>query len=234
MGWNGAGGWVMTSQERQLKRSRTVCSTFHWRGITSSVSVTSSPSLESLPPQHGQALGAGSTTRSRGRCPGRGARTGLRAGGARRSAVGFLGAGFSAAVAASLAAVTNSSSCSSNWSISLRPRSEEAPNLSCLSLAISNFRCSTNVSAPEARASAWRRATCSAANATRRASISSGMLSGADITPGLNHAPRRVASTIRRPAGAKCVADYASRCRPAYRPTATPRWPPRHRPVQAR
>lgn len=57
---------------------------------------------------------------------------GLRVGGAGRSAVGFLGVEFSVAVAASLAAVTNSSSCNSNWSISLRPRSEEAPNLSCL------------------------------------------------------------------------------------------------------
>ena len=68
----------LTSQERQLKRSRTVCTTFHWRGITLSVSVISSPSLESLPPQQAQALGAGTTTRSRGKCAGRGARTGLR------------------------------------------------------------------------------------------------------------------------------------------------------------
>ncbi len=49
--------------------SRTVWITFHWRGTSSSVSVTSSPSFASLAePQHGQEVGAGrSTTRSRGR-----------------------------------------------------------------------------------------------------------------------------------------------------------------------
>ena len=78
MGWNGAGGWVTLSQARQEKRSRTVCTTFQCRGTTSSVSVTSSPSLASLPPQHGQAIGAGITTRSRGRWAGNGPRTGLR------------------------------------------------------------------------------------------------------------------------------------------------------------
>ena len=76
--WNGAGGWVIFSQARQVNFSRTVWITFHCRGTTSSVSVTSSPSLTSLPPQHGQAEGAGMTTRSRGRCAGNGARTGLR------------------------------------------------------------------------------------------------------------------------------------------------------------
>ncbi len=66
--WNGAGGWVTASQARQANRSRTVWITFHRRGITSSVSVTSSPSLDSRSdPQHGQLAGAGMTTRSRGR-----------------------------------------------------------------------------------------------------------------------------------------------------------------------
>jgi hypothetical protein len=50
---------------RQLNFSRTVWITFHCRGTTSSVSVTSSPSFTSLPPQAGQAHGAGMTTRSR-------------------------------------------------------------------------------------------------------------------------------------------------------------------------
>ena len=77
MTWNGAGGWVILSQRRQVNFSRTVWITFHCRGTTSSVSVMSSPSLASLPPQHGQALGAGITTRSRGRCAGNGARTGF-------------------------------------------------------------------------------------------------------------------------------------------------------------
>ena len=49
MAWCGAGGWVMASQTRQLNFSRTVCTTFHCLGTTSSVSVTSSPSLTRSP-----------------------------------------------------------------------------------------------------------------------------------------------------------------------------------------
>ena len=45
--WNGAGGWLIFSQSRQENFSRTVSITFHWRGTTSSVRVTSSPSLRS-------------------------------------------------------------------------------------------------------------------------------------------------------------------------------------------
>ena len=79
VGWNGAGGWLIFSQSRQVNFSRTVWITFHWRGITSSVSVTSSPIFESFcEPQHSQALGAGTTTRSRGRCSGNGLRDGRR------------------------------------------------------------------------------------------------------------------------------------------------------------
>jgi hypothetical protein len=66
--WNGAGGCVILSHSRHENFSRTVWTTFHWRGITSSVSVTSSPSFVSFrDPQHGQLSGAGTTTRSRGR-----------------------------------------------------------------------------------------------------------------------------------------------------------------------
>ena len=43
MVWNGAGGWLIFSHDRQVNFSRTVWITFHWRGMTSSVSVTSSP-----------------------------------------------------------------------------------------------------------------------------------------------------------------------------------------------
>jgi hypothetical protein len=68
---------VIASQLRQLYFSRTVWITFQRRGTTSSVSVTLSPSFDSLPPQQGQADGLGSTTRSRGRCAGSGPRTGL-------------------------------------------------------------------------------------------------------------------------------------------------------------
>jgi len=63
------------SHDRQVNFSRTVWITFHCRGTTSNVSVMSSPSLDSLPPQAGHAQGAGPTTRSRGRCAGNGART---------------------------------------------------------------------------------------------------------------------------------------------------------------
>ena len=59
--WCGAGGCVMASQARQLNFSRTVCTTFHCLGTTSSVSVTSSPGFtRAAPPQQGQASGEGS------------------------------------------------------------------------------------------------------------------------------------------------------------------------------
>ena len=58
--WNGAGGWLIFSQARQVNFSRTVWITFHCRGITSRVSVTSSPSrLSFSEPQQGQAFGFG-------------------------------------------------------------------------------------------------------------------------------------------------------------------------------
>ena len=75
--WKGAGGCVIVSQSRHENRSRTVWMTFQRRGITSRVSVTSSPSFDSLvDPQQGQVCGAAMTTRSRGRCSGNGWREG--------------------------------------------------------------------------------------------------------------------------------------------------------------
>src|SRR5690606_27372119 len=119
--WNGAGGWVIASQSRQENFSRTVWTTFHWRGITSSVSVTSSPSFDNRAPPHaGQAQGAGITTRSRGRCSGKA----LRAGRLRSNAatpVVFAAAAW-AASSSSLALASSSSSCSSSWSSSRRLR----------------------------------------------------------------------------------------------------------------
>ena len=50
---------MIASQARQENFSRTCWITFHWRGMSSSVSVTSSPILRNVPPQHGQADGAG-------------------------------------------------------------------------------------------------------------------------------------------------------------------------------
>ena len=59
IGCEGAGGWLIASQERQLTFSRTCSTTFQRRGSHSSVSVTSSPSLRTGPPHLGQAQGAG-------------------------------------------------------------------------------------------------------------------------------------------------------------------------------
>jgi hypothetical protein len=55
---SGGGIRVIRSQARQVNFSRTVWITFQRRGSTSSVSVTSSPSLASLPPQQGHAVGS--------------------------------------------------------------------------------------------------------------------------------------------------------------------------------
>ena len=134
IGWNGAGVCVMLSQARQESFSRTVWITLKLRGTHSSVSVTLSPSLASLPPQHGQAEGLGRTTRSRGRCAGSGPRIGL----ARAKARTFVspGAGSASAASSSATAVSSSSSCSSIWSSSLPPRSDEAPNRSRRILAM--------------------------------------------------------------------------------------------------
>jgi hypothetical protein len=123
---------MIFSQARQVNFSRTVWITFHCRGTTSSVSVIVSPSFASLPPQHGQAVGPGITTRSRGRCAGNGARTGfLRVNGC--TVVLPSGA---ALISSSAALAAASSSCNSSWSSSLRPRSEDCPYCSRRSLAI--------------------------------------------------------------------------------------------------
>ena len=56
--WKGAGAWLIFSQSRQVNFSRTCWITFHCRGITSSVSVMSSPSFASrVPPQQAQEVG---------------------------------------------------------------------------------------------------------------------------------------------------------------------------------
>ena len=46
--WKGAGGCEILSQSRQVNFCRTVWITFHRRGMTSRVSVTSSPTFDSL------------------------------------------------------------------------------------------------------------------------------------------------------------------------------------------
>ena len=124
--WKGAGAWLTPSQARHEKRSRTVWITVHRRGTTSSVSVTSSPILDRrVPPQHGQAVGPGTTTRTRGRWAGKGWREGLR----RSVGIGIaaLAAALSAARASAAAEASSSSSCSSYWSMRRCVRSERWP-----------------------------------------------------------------------------------------------------------
>ena len=100
--------------------------TFHWRGMTSSVSVTSSPSFDSFTdPQQGQASGAAITTRSRGKCSGKGLRDG-RARWKDRT-VCARAAAFSAANSSSVAAASSSSSCNSICSSSRALRSDRLP-----------------------------------------------------------------------------------------------------------
>jgi hypothetical protein len=81
--------------------------------MTSSVSVMSSPSLDSrAPPQQAQATGPGTTTRSRGRCSGNGWRDGrLRV---NDDTFVVLAAAISAASSSSVAELSSSSSVSSN------------------------------------------------------------------------------------------------------------------------
>jgi hypothetical protein len=68
---------VIAPHRRQENLSRTVWITFHWRGTTSSVSVTSSPSFESfVDPQQRQLCGAATTIRSSSKCSGKGFRAG--------------------------------------------------------------------------------------------------------------------------------------------------------------
>jgi hypothetical protein len=100
--------------------------TFHWRGITSKVSVTSSPSLDSLSePQQAQTSGAGMTTRSRGRWSGKGLRDGLLR--VNDLTVEVRAAACSAASSSSLALASSSSSSSSSWSSRRALRSERWP-----------------------------------------------------------------------------------------------------------
>jgi hypothetical protein len=135
--WNGAGGWLIFSQERQVNFSRTVWITFHCRGMISSVSVMSSPIFTMRSdPQHEQAVGAATTTRSRGRCSGMGLRAGRR-----RSKPSTGAVAFSAVIWSSVAAASSSSSCNSIWSSRRARRSELWPYCSRRSLAISSRSC---------------------------------------------------------------------------------------------
>jgi hypothetical protein len=100
IGCDGAGGCVIVSHCRHVHFSRTVWTTFHCAGTRSSVSVMSSPSFLSRPPQRGHAAGAGSTRRSRGRSAESGRRAGWRRGGVARAAACTLSGRFGCACAA--------------------------------------------------------------------------------------------------------------------------------------
>ena len=125
VGWNGAGGWVIVSQARHENFSRTVWITFQWRGITSSVSVISSPSLASFADRSRDSLRRGDNDAF--------ARQMSRQWFARRPLAlercdrlrprrGLLGRHSS-----SVAAASRSSSCISIWSSSRALRSERLP-----------------------------------------------------------------------------------------------------------
>ena len=197
VGWNGAGGWLIFSQSRHVNFSRTVWITFHWRGMTSSVSVTSSPILESFcEPQHAQASGGVTTTRSRGRCAGNGLRPN------RRRRVKPLtrvapAAACSAANSSSVALASSSSSWSSLWSRSRCLRSERWPKSARRSFSIISFRAAICASASDtcaaafaARASASLALASDAASAAFSASISdpSGMNGSESQQPLRRHA----------------------------------------------
>ena len=113
MTWNGAGAWLIFSQSRQLNFSRTCWITFQDFGITSSVSVMSSPSLDNLaPPQQAHVTGPGTSTRSRGRWSGNGWRDGLLR--VNEATFVVLVAAISAASSSSVAELSSSFSVSSS------------------------------------------------------------------------------------------------------------------------
>lgn len=124
--WNGAGGWLIFSQSRQVNFSRTVSISLNRRGISSNVSVTFSPSFaRRVPPQQAQVVGASMTTRSRSMSSGQGLRNGrLRV---KARTLWVFAAAARAASSSSLAVVTSSSSSNSNCAISRAVRSERCP-----------------------------------------------------------------------------------------------------------
>ncbi len=150
--------------------SRTVWINFQRRGTASSVSVTSSPIFDSLSePQQAQAVGAGTTTRSRGRCAGNGLRAGLRRVNPLTSVVSA--AARSAASSSSVALASSSSSCSSSWSRSRCLRSERQPYISRRSFSIVSFRKAISAAASDTFASAFAARASAAARTFFRAAM---------------------------------------------------------------
>ena len=190
----------------------------------------SSPSLASLPPQQGQAVGPAITTRSRGRCAGKGARTGLLAGERvhRRAAdrhggdlvLGRAGRGF---LELQLQLVEQLAAALGGVPVLL------APQLGDQQLVVG----ATIASAPEARASACCRASRSAARAAVSAAIVVGRVVGRRHEPDCRR-PRqlcrrsavrlsRIGRSLTPPLpAARCEPGSASQSRRACRPAAPP------------
>ena len=162
IGWKGAGDWLIFSQARPVNFSRTVWITFHCRGTTSSVSVTSSPIFTiRSDPQQVQAAGASTTTRSRGRCSGKAFLTGLRR--SKPATFVVFSAACSARALSSAASATSSSSCNSSWSMSRAVRSALRPYLSRLRIAISSLSAAIIASEVDTAARACARSASAAA-----------------------------------------------------------------------
>lgn len=117
---------MIFSHSRHENLARTVWITFHWRGITSSVSVMSSPSFDSfVDPSTGAAFRRDDDDALARQMLGeRLARWPPALEGLDRL---VFSAAFSAASSSSLAAASKSSSCSSIWSSSRAFRSERLP-----------------------------------------------------------------------------------------------------------
>ena len=112
----GADSWTIFSQQRHDFFSLAISMTLSWAVIMSSISLTSSPTRRSAPPQSGQSVPGSSSQRSRGVfAETRGRRRGLRPG----VSLALPGAAFSSGTApTSAAAINRSSSASSSCSIS--------------------------------------------------------------------------------------------------------------------
>jgi|UPI000484B179 hypothetical protein len=151
IGREGAGVWVIFSHRRQDFFGRAVSITFSRALISSRISLMSSPTSRSSPPQSGQASPGSSTMRSRG--------VASETFGFRRMEEGSATAGSafgsSSGSRAAEAATSSASRASSSCSISRSIFSELAPNFWRWSLAIRIW-------------SAWTRASCAFRTAVSR------------------------------------------------------------------
>lgn len=205
------------------------------RGISSSVSVTSSPSFDSRePPQQAHVVAdAAMTMRSHSIFSGHGLRTGRWRVKARTDCV--LVAASSAASSSSAADATSSSSCNSNWSIRRCVRSRRGPCLSRPSFPISNCKCAFSASMLDSRAFALAASASASIDAARSASStawalarSDGSESGGNVMPTLNQISQQsqCINPVKPVLAARFPAALASRFRTEDRTVAPVRPPP--------